>query len=559
MARTAKRYQEMNEPFVNETIVPRFNVGIYSRLSVDHNDKKSESIENQIEIMKQYIVQNNRNPKREMDLVIYKEYIDRGVSGTTFERDAFEELMSDVKKKFVSCIIVKDFSRFGRDYIEAGNLIEKILPFLGVRFIAVTDGFDSMSKDAANGKLAMNIKNLVNDMYAKDISKRVSIARRQSVERGSFVGSFAPYGYKVVNDNGFRYLEVNTEAAKIIKSIFVSYAAGATPDNIVQLLYEKRVHRISDYNKYDHVYCQGEEPLYQWNPFMITQVIRNRTYAGDMIQGKHVSKLYEGQKGVTLSDPEEWVIVENAHEAIVSKKLFQLANEKIPKMAMCERKERKNAIKYVTEENIFCNVIYCGACEGKMKATYYQSRITEKRNYAYHCHAAYYKDERKCTRVYITQDQLEDKVRAAMKEVFGELKLKAKQITEINSSNCKEKQKQYQKEMEQLNDDRILLKKKFGIAYMQMKDGKIRKEEYLLQKKNKEAAEDFYDKRIADLEKKINHAGIRAEEENKFLRSLVKADNSKNLNKELVDSLIDKIMVNPDLTLTITFKFNERR
>lgn len=180
MARTAKRYR--NPGGAGEK--PSLSVGIYSRLSVDNHDHKAESVENQIEMINQFISSNNSNPDREMNFIVYDTYVDRGISGTSFDRNGFERLMQDVRERQVNCIIVKDLSRFGRDYLETGNLIEKILPFIGCRFIAVSDHFDSMAEDVNEGRLAMNIKNLVNDMYAKDISKRVAIARGMSAESG---------------------------------------------------------------------------------------------------------------------------------------------------------------------------------------------------------------------------------------------------------------------------------------------------------------------------------------------------------------------------------------
>lgn len=195
MARTSKRYLNKAENVEKLVLlIEEYSVGIYSRLSVDNDDKKSESIENQIEIIRQYIADKNREPDRKQKFEVYDTYIDRGISGTSFERAGFDRLMDDVRNGKVNCIIVKDLSRFGRDYLETGNYIEKILPFLKVRFIAVTDGFDSMSDNVAEKKLAMNVKNLVNDMYAKDISKRVMGAKKLAAQQGAYIGSTAPYG-----------------------------------------------------------------------------------------------------------------------------------------------------------------------------------------------------------------------------------------------------------------------------------------------------------------------------------------------------------------------------
>lgn len=263
MARTAKRYQKA-ETGIKQYSLPVFSAGIYSRVSVDSGENKTETIENQIEIARQFVMENNSNTERKMDIQIYGIYIDRGITGTSFDRKGFMRLMEDVKSHKINCIIVKDLSRFGRDYIETGNYIEKILPFLGCRFIAVTDGFDSMSGNAAESQLAVDIKNIVNDMYAKDISKRSALAKKMAAKAGSYIGGFAPYGYNIASINGIRKLVVDKQCAGIVKMVFEKYAGGSSYNDIISGLYANKIHRISDYKKYHHVYCESGETLHQW-------------------------------------------------------------------------------------------------------------------------------------------------------------------------------------------------------------------------------------------------------------------------------------------------------
>lgn len=354
MARTAKRYMtEEAEQAARER--SRFSVGIYSRLSVDHHDRKAESIENQIDIIKDYISENNTNPDREMDFVIYDTYIDRGISGTSFKRNGFERLMQDVRERNVNCIIVKDLSRFGRDYLETGNLIEKILPFLGCRFISVADNFDSMAEHVNDNKLAMNIKNLVNDMYAKDISKRVTLARKMSAESGSFIGSFAPYGYEVVAIEGIRKLQLNEECARIVRYIFDLYAKGSRIKDIITRLYEDKVHRISDYKKYGHVYCEAGEILNQWSESSISGILENTNYLGNLQQCKSQSRLYEGRKGISYAEEKDWITVNYAHQPIVSEELF----ERVQVRKNGGKSDNKVLCKNKDTEKIYRNILYC--------------------------------------------------------------------------------------------------------------------------------------------------------------------------------------------------------
>ncbi len=174
-----------------------YSVGIYARLSVDSHNEKNESIDNRIEMAKSYM-------ELQPDMVLFGCYSDLGKTGTNFEREGFNRLMADVRSRKVDCIIVKDFSRFGRNYIEAGNYIQKIFPFLGVRFISVTDRFDSLYENGDD--LGVNLKNLANEMYAKDIAVKVKAARKAQWEKGSYTGSIPAYGYRgsgMMGRNGF--------------------------------------------------------------------------------------------------------------------------------------------------------------------------------------------------------------------------------------------------------------------------------------------------------------------------------------------------------------------
>lgn len=198
MARTKNRYNAVNKQKNEmEPTHETWRTGLYARLSVELINRKSESIENQLEIMRKYI-------SGKPEFAEFYEYADKGYTGTDFHRPAFENMMADVKNGKINCIIVKDLSRLGRDYLETSNLIETIFPFLGVRFISVNDHFDTSKDHNGNKELEIALKNLVNDMYARDVSKRVSSSRKQEQIRGKFLGSNAPYGYRVNKEHPLR-------------------------------------------------------------------------------------------------------------------------------------------------------------------------------------------------------------------------------------------------------------------------------------------------------------------------------------------------------------------
>ena len=254
MARTAKRYKKNTEKKVLG--IPVCMAAIYVRLSVDSDEKKSEPIETQVTLIKEFIQKHNENPNREYEIAVYNIYSDLGKTGTNFDRPGFERMMNDVREGKINCILVKDFSRFGRNYIETGNYLEKILPFMKVRFISVCDNYDSFAPDAKNQELSMNIKNLVNDAYAKDISAKERAAKRIAQKNGEYVGSTAPYGYCVEKINGIYKLMVEPEAAKIVRRIFEEYASGDGIQSIIDSTHDDIGYNLKSDVPYPQTACQ---------------------------------------------------------------------------------------------------------------------------------------------------------------------------------------------------------------------------------------------------------------------------------------------------------------
>jgi len=549
MARTSKRYLDKAEDTEKSALlIEEYSVGIYSRLSVDHDDKKSESIENQIEIIRQYIADKNREPDRKQKFEVYDTYIDRGISGTSFERAGFDRLMDDVRNGKVNCIIVKDLSRFGRDYLETGNYIEKILPFLKVRFIAVTDGFDSMSDNVSEKKLAMNVKNLVNDMYAKDISKRVMGAKKLAAQQGAYIGSTAPYGYHAEKVNGVRKLVPHPENARIVRYLFESYAAGTPYKEMVSYLYREKVHRISDYNKYGHTFREDGEVLHQWNSGVIRGVLGNPVYAGRLVQGKRKSGLQAGQKGIRYTEQDEWVTVENSHEPIITPEFFDMVHSVLSGTGG-QTENKSGAVKRAVrdDENIFRHILYCGGCGGKMHARYYQSRVNGKRKYSYDCRGIYYIDGRKCSGNGISEEQLEKYVLEQVRGMLESRKISSKDLTEMNRRKWEERKAVYLEEQDSMIRERQKLKIKAGNVYMQYKEGGISGQEYAAFRENRAEYEKYCEKRLEELKRKIRRSEIRPEEQDKFLCSLKKV--------QMIDALIERITVFPEGIIDILFRF----
>ncbi len=552
MGRTAKRYQKP-ETCCGHPGLLVFSAGIYSRISVDKSGDQTETIENQIEIAKQFVRQNNSNMQRKMEIKIYGIYIDRGITGTSFDRKGFVRLIEDVKEHKINCIIVKDLSRFGRDYIETGNYIEKILPFLGCRFIAVTDGFDSMSEDAAKNKLVMNIKNLVNDMYAKDISRRAALAKKMAAQSGSYIGSFAPYGYNVVNVNGIRKLVVDNGCAAVVRMIFEKYAEGCSYNGIISYLYTNKIHRISDYKKYHHVYCINGEILHQWGQNVIKGLLSSPVYTGSLVQCKKSAGLYKGKKKILPASKDEWVIARNTHEAIINGELFEKVQQMLNKNARCVPEHHKNK----ETENIYRNILYCGICGKRMYPVFYKCRGKDERHFAYYCKNAYMVDGRKCRKNYIRECQLGTHARGQLKQVLKSQKIKAEDLIQVNNSLCSQKITAYLEKEKELVKAYETAKEECALKFMQYKEGEMAKEEYIQARQYKKEQKDFLEKRGEELKKKIQDCKLLAEEKNHFLMSLIKAVKCQEMDINLAEALIRRILVFPDGIIEIYYKFTD--
>lgn len=246
-------------------------------------------------------------------------YVDNGRSGVNFNRGEFERLMEDVKKGFVDCIIVKDLSRLGRNYIETGEYLERIFPLMGVRVIAVNDCYDSSDPNSFD-KLSIHLKNLVNDIYARDISRKLCPVLRTKQERGEFIGSFAPYGYQKSEKDKHR-LVLDPETAPVVRAIFCWRLKGCSCGEIVGKLRERGILSPGRY-RYENG-MTGDESLRtaEWKASTVSRILSEPVYLGHMVQGKRRTVLWEGKRQERVPR-EQWIRVENTHEPIVEEALF---------------------------------------------------------------------------------------------------------------------------------------------------------------------------------------------------------------------------------------------
>jgi len=545
MARTANRRIKSEEQLLNKESINSFQTAIYARISRDKKEKPSDSIENQIALCESFI-------QKSEDFSLAGIYKDIAKTGTDFERPDFENLMDEVRMGKVNCIVVKDLSRFGRNYTELGNFIEKIFPFLGVRFVAVNDNLDTFHMDDPNKSLEVILKNIVNETYATDISKKVSSSHQMRIKQGGFICGAAPYGYVARKDeDGIRRLYPDENTAPIVKEIFAAYLKGLSTLGISKLLLEKRVYIATDYRKFGKAVSDSEEVIRIWQPTTILQVLKNRAYTGTLIQGRNQKHLYEGKSRERLSE-EHWTVTENAHEAIISMDTFEKVQEKISeKAAPIKRSRKENAT--AKDDTIFRGMVYCNLCQKRMSV---HRQLSGKRTVFYFSCNRFgeYKAE-KCGTA-ITEVTLQNTVKAAFDTILLNNKKSYKAYLDGYADKKREVEQQKEKELTEIGRRISGLSRLQSEYYEKYVLGDWRKEDFEREKEHlhqkKKELEHLKEKQIAIFEEEKR----KLEEKHKYLKALFKGK-TKKWDKEFVKAIIDKIFIGKDHTVEIQFNFEE--
>ena len=545
MARTANRRIKSEEQLLNKESINSFQTAIYARISRDKKEKPSDSIENQIALCESFI-------QKSEDFSLAGIYKDIAKTGTDFERPDFENLMDEVRMGKVNCIVVKDLSRFGRNYTELGNFIEKIFPFLGVRFVAVNDNLDTFHMDDPNKSLEVILKNIVNETYATDISKKVSSSHQMRIKQGGFICGAAPYGYVARKDeDGIRRLYPDENTAPIVKEIFDAYLKGLSTLGISKLLLEKRVYIATDYRKFGKAVSDSEEAIRIWQPTTILQVLKNRAYAGTLIQGRNQKHLYEGKSRERRSE-EYWTVTENAHEAIISMDTFEKVQEKMSeKSAPIKRSRKENEA--AKDDTIFRGMVYCNLCQKRMSV---HRQLSGKRTVFYFSCNRFgeYKAE-KCGTA-ITELTLQNTVKAAFDTILSDNKKSYKAYLDGYADKKREVEQQKEKELTEIGRRISGLSRLQSEYYEKYVLGDWRKEDFEREKEHlhqkKKELEHLKEKQIAIFEEEKR----RLEEKHKYLKALFKGK-TKKWDKEFVKAIIDKIFIGKDHTVEIKFNFEE--
>lgn len=354
MARKSRKNSFLAEMPVADIIEDeKIPTAIYGRLSIENGDSE-DSMDTQIALIQEYIDGND-------DLKYIDTYFDNGFTGTNFNRPAFNRLMDDVRKKKIRCIVVKDLSRFGRNYLEAGYYIETIFPFLGVRLIAVTDNFDSSRKEDMEG-ISVPIRNLINSMYAKDISKKIWTSMQRKKQAGFAAGNYAPFGY--IRNPHTKRNEIDPEAAFYVRLIFQWRLMGVAINEI-----SKRLDMLGAPTPRERQYQLGlkeKKCAYRWGVSTVKAILNNQAYVGDTVGNKTSQALFAG-KSKTFLEESEWIITPNTHPAIIARDDFERVQDIMQEQMknIQNRRNSTNAIR-LKYQNEMPDVVYCMDCGARM-------------------------------------------------------------------------------------------------------------------------------------------------------------------------------------------------
>ncbi len=458
---------QFEDNFAQSNASEKWNAYGYLRLSHEDGDKEeSNSITGQKNLIREYF-------RHHPEIIACGMKIDDGFSGSSFDRPAFQEMMADVKMGRINCIVVKDLSRFGRNYLEAGEYIERIFPFLGVRFIAINDNYDSMNTRTVSDELVISFKNLINEAYCRDISIKIRSQLETKRRRGDFTGSFAAYGY-IKDPENKNHLLIDEFAANVIRDIFCWKIKGVSAGDIADWLNQDGMLAPLDYKKSQGLRFAtpfGINERSAWNATTILRILKNPIYTGVLEQGKITTPSFKVKRRV-LKPREEWNIVRGTHEAIIDRHDFEIVQKVL---AMDTRTSPGNPA-----VELFSGIVYCGECGAAMVR---KTVPSGKKKYIYYVCAAH-KNEKTCyshsLRDCILEEMILESVKRQVQSVLDMEKiLELTQIALLQQAGVKKHQGRLYKKSEEIGRYQKLL----CSLYENLTDGVIDQEEYQRLKK----------------------------------------------------------------------------
>lgn len=515
------------------------HLAIYLRLSSEDinvrsnrlNDE-SDSIRNQRLLVEQYI-----SGKPELAKYPTVEYSDDGYSGTNFDRPGVKRLLERVKTGEVACIVVKDLSRFGRNYLEVGDYLEHIFPLLGVRFIAVNDHYDSSKHIGSTGGIDVAFRNLIHQRYAQDLSEKIKSSRHMQMKKGKFV-SHCPYGY-MRHPTQKHQMVIDPNTAPIVREIFQSAISGKRTTEIAAMLNEKGVATPMAYKKWHKAHIQND---LMWSHQAVLRIIKDYKYTGAMVTFKCGNETVRA-RSQTRYKPEDWVIVEGCHEPIVSKEIYQKANDTIRK------------VKYNAPMRTDCKdrLYYCGCCGRRLRKTYGLDEY-------FSCQTPLYQKDAACATIQWSKSALEEILiqayRMQLRLMEDELRKSIQRTTKDLLGECRRKQRPLSKELSTYEGSNLRL-------YESYRAGKLSREEFIQKKEG-------ISNRQKELKTQLEEL---MQEEQRLMEESAQQEDQEQRSREMIQQLIlsddqirpfmyeavKRVDVYPSSDLEITWNFTDSK
>lgn len=523
-----------------------YRTALYARISVETERKReADTIGNQLQLLKDYVSEHS-------DLTVFDIYSDDDISGTDFIRPEFSRMMNDLRDAKIDCIIVKDLSRLGRNYLESGEYIEMVFPFFRCRFISVTDRFDTKYQQA---DISVQLKNLANEMYAKDISKKICSTMRTIQEQGKFSGSRAPYGYRL-DPADKHHLVIDEETAPIVKQLFELLAEGNTIHFVAtemnaggipspgRLLYERGLATTEHFKNS------------KWYMQTVRRILQDEIYLGWMVSGKYRSTYHSnGQKGAQPVPRDEWIITKGTHEPIVTEALFN----KVQEYFVRTKEEHGQIAVYNSKSkktSIFKGHLRCGECgqamflrnkrNGNNVTAWYYCALHENYNSSY------------CAKKAVKKQDVED---IALKLIRTQIALFTDAREMIISLNKKESSKtKFHIYNDQIRNVTKQIEKYMSLKaslYEEFANGVINQSDYLSM--GQEFAKKADELRIflAELEKESQKYSPAYATNGSWAKLIEQYRNADTLTKEMIDAFIDEMILYNNGHVEVKFKFRD--
>ena len=535
MARKSRKNQTAT-PVCDTSLYIR--TALYIRLSVEDNKKRGHSIENQKLVLENFLA-------GRPEFVVYNTYVDNGATGTNFHRPGFQQMLSDIEAGLIDCVIVKDLSRLGRNSIDTGYYIEQYFRAHQIRFIALTDQFDTADASNLHGGIMLPLKNMINEAYALDIGRKIKAQARQAMKDGEYIGARAPYGYRKDPENCHKLL-IDPEAAEVVFQIFQWAYEHVGLNDIARRLNEQGIqtpsHRKRATGEITHENLVGSG---KWQTRTVAKILDSEVYTGDLVQGK--TKIVDHQQ--VQADEDNLIIATNTHEAIISHEVFEAV--KAYRRQVCEESKAHEVDPYTP--NIVKGKVFCAHCGGSL----HRQRNKRKKGsdvYLFHCLTKSRVDKNGCLGVSVTEKDLLDAVVAILQQ---ELTVALGNYSFVLEAEVKRKKERddlkagISAKKQEIDRNRRFVR---GL-YENFVQKVLTSEEYFTMEKDYEAAIAKLSDEISTLENGLAVMDAQLAKYKELEQDAKVLEKDHTLTAALIDRLIERIEITHDKEIRVSFRF----